>query len=129
MSMQTVAHSQYARAAAVTASPAEVVRMAYERIIAACDRATLAHLTPGGSWLQIFHDETVRAQAILMELASVLAVGHPNPAVDEMAKSLDGIYAFAAQQLATANIEKSAEPLRAVRRMIDGLRDAWVTAS
>jgi flagellin-specific chaperone FliS len=103
--------------------------MAYERIIAACDRATLAHLTPGNSWLQIFHDETVRAQAILTELASVLAVGHPNPAVDEMAKSLDGIYAFASQQLATANVEKSAEPLRSVRRMIDGLRDAWVTAS
>ena len=46
-----------------------------------------------------------------------------------MAKSMDSIYAVRLATAGQANIEKSAEPLRAVRRMIDGLRDAWVTAS
>lgn len=129
MTMHAVAHSEYARAAAVTASPYEVVRMAYERIIAACDRATHAQQHHTDGWVQLFHDETIRAQQILVELTSVLAVGHDNAAVADLSRSLDSIYTFAMQQLALANTEKSVEPLRIVRRMIDGLRDAWVATN
>ena len=47
MSAPAAALATYARSSAATASPFEVVRMAYERVITACDRAELAELERG----------------------------------------------------------------------------------
>ena len=51
----------YAKSAANTATPQEIVRMAYERVLTACDRATAAAAGEAQGWRQVFHDETVRA--------------------------------------------------------------------
>lgn len=128
MTTATLAHSAYARSSAATASPAEVVRMAYERIITACDRATDAATNHGDGWVQRFHDETTRAQAILDELASVLAVAHVDPAVAAMSHDLAAIYAHASLELANANVRKDPAPLVGVRAAIAGLLDAWRSA-
>lgn len=129
MTSQTVAFAQYARSAAATASPAEIVRMAYERIMTACDRAEAAARARVSGWLQVFHDETVRAQAIITELSAGLALRHGDPEVVALATQLDSLYAYALQQLVQANTHKSTEPLHAVTLVIGGLHDAWVMTS
>lgn len=127
MTMQAVAFAQYAQSAAATASPHEVVRMAYERIMTACDRAEQAGRSKHAGWLQVFHDETTTAQAILLELTAGLALGHSEPEVVALAASLESLYGYAMQQLVQANTQKIVEPLYAVHLVVGGLHDAWVT--
>ncbi len=128
MSVRSAGLATYAKSSAATASPQEIVRMAYDRVITACDRAELAELEEGPDWMQVFHDETIRAQAILVELATGLAVNHPSPDVVALSKQFDSLYGYAIQELVRANTQKSADPIPAVRMVVDGLRDAWVTA-
>lgn len=127
MTAATLAVSAYARSSASTAHPAEVVRMAYERIVTACDRATDAAAERGAGWVQHFHDETTRAQALLLELSGMLATGAADPAVALMARDLGDLYLFAVRLLTEANVAKDPAPLTTVRSTIDGLRDAWTT--
>src|SRR6476469_8035955 len=117
----------YARSSATTAGPAEVVRMAYERIITACNRAEHAEDEDNDveNWLQVFHDEVVRAQAILVELAAGLALEHPDPGVVDLAVHLADLYRYCIDQLIAANLSKNPEPLDDVRMVIAGLLDAW----
>jgi flagellar protein FliS len=103
--------------------------MAYDRVITACDRAELAERERGASWLQTFHDETIRAQAILVELSAGLAMNHASSDVVALSRQLDSLYRYAMDELVKANTQKSADPIAAVRLVIDGLRDAWVTAA
>jgi flagellar protein FliS len=118
--------ASYAQASATTAGPGEIVRMAYERIITACNRAEQAEADVPSNWVQIFHDETLRAQSILLELTVGLAVDHDDPAVVDLATHLGDLYRFCIDELVDANIYKDPEPLDDVRSVIDGLRDAWV---
>jgi flagellar biosynthetic protein FliS len=128
MAATTEALAAYARSSATTASPSEIVRMAYERVLTACDRSETAATERPAGWVQVFHDESTRAQAILFELSSVLAMNHPDPAVAELSRQLADLYQFARAELVRANLAKSAEPLASVRMIIDGLRDAWTTS-
>jgi flagellar biosynthetic protein FliS len=126
MTTATLAVSAYARSSATTAHPAEVVRMAYERIVTACDRATDAATERGPDWLQRFHEEATRAQALLLELSGMLATNAADPAVSTMARDLGDLYLFAIRRLTEANVAKDPEPLAAVRSTVDGLREAWI---
>lgn len=100
--------------------------MAYDRVVTACDRAaTAADQQPPG-WRQVFHDETVRAQSILLELMSVLQVNHTDPAVAEMSNQLSALYRFTIDQLVQANLQKDPKQLRPARSTVEGLREAWV---
>lgn len=101
--------------------------MAYDRVITACDRATSAATQQPEGWRQGFHDEMVRAQAILVELMSVLQVKHQDPAVAELSSQLASLYDFAIDGLVRANLEKRVDVLAGVRSVIEGLREAWVT--
>ncbi|MCE9620937.1 MAG: flagellar export chaperone FliS [Actinomycetia bacterium] len=127
MSPSNTGLANYAQASAVTASPHEVVRMAFERILTACARAEAAEQGRNASWLQTFHDETVRAQAILVELSAGLSLQHPDREVVDLAERLDSLYRYVITQLAQANMHKSSGPLQAVRMVVDGLRDAWAS--
>ena len=100
--------------------------MAYQRVLTACDRSAHAVTQQPANWLQVFHDETVRAQQILLELSAGLALHHADAEVVEMAESLDSLYEYSMHQLVQANVEKAAEPLYAVQLVIGGLLDAWV---
>jgi flagellar protein FliS len=101
--------------------------MAYERVITACDRAEAAVVMKPARWVELFHDETVRAQQILLELTSGLALSSDDTAVRELARHMGDLYMFSIEQLVQANLSKTTQQLRAVRNIIDGLRDAWVT--
>ncbi len=126
MTTATAAIATYARSSAATAAPAEVVRMAYDRVLTACVRAVEAEETRESGWVQRFHDETTRAQAILLELLGALATGHSDPAVAAMSTQLADLYQFAIAGLVEANVSKSPDRLVDVHDVIEGLRDAWV---
>ena len=117
--------ASYAQASTATAGPGEIVRMAYERILTACNRAEQAEERTPANWVQIFHDETMRAQAILLELTVGLALGHDDPAVADLARHLDELYRYCIDELVDANVYKDPEPLDDVRLVIEGLHDAW----
>ncbi len=119
------AFAAYTSSSAVTAGPNEVVRMAYDRILTACDRAESAREARIDVWLETFHSECVRAEDILVELAGMLATTHEEPAVAELAGQLYGLYGFCHSRLVEANVTKDSEPLAAVRSTIGPLRDAW----
>ncbi|MCU1389654.1 MAG: fliS [Ilumatobacteraceae bacterium] len=118
--------ASYAQASTATAGPGEIVRMAYERILTACNRAEQAEARTPANWVQVFHDETMRAQAILLELTVGLALDHEDPAVVDLARHLDDLYRYCIDELVDANIYKDPEPLDDVRLVIEGLHDAWV---
>ena len=128
MSVRAAALATYAQSSAATASPHEVVRMAYDRVITACDRAELAERERADNWMQVFHDETIRAQLILLELSTGLALNHQNPDVVALSNQFDSLYSYAIQELVQANTQKSVDPIDAVRMVVDGLRSAWVVA-
>ena len=117
----------YAKSSAVTASPQEIVRMAYDRIVTACDRGRARPATEPAGWRQLFHDETVRAQSILIELSSVLQVEHRDPEVAEMSSSSRP----STGSPSTSSCGRTSRRTRSIsapaRSTIDGLRDAWVT--
>ncbi|MGZ4700374.1 MAG: flagellar protein FliS, partial [Ilumatobacteraceae bacterium] len=57
-----------------------------------------------------------------------LAVNHPSADVAALSRQFDSLYAYAIQELVRANTAKSVDPIPAVRMVVEGLRDAWVTA-
>jgi flagellar biosynthetic protein FliS len=128
MAATSAAFAAYARSSVTTASPSEIVRMAYERILTACDRAEAAASSKQSGWVQTFHDETTKAQAILAELQSVLAIHHPDRDVADLSRQMDDLYRFASSELVKSNLDKSAERLAGVRIVIGGLCDAWTTS-
>ncbi|MBI4885050.1 MAG: flagellar protein FliS [Actinobacteria bacterium] len=125
MSTTTAAIANYSQSSAVTASPHEVVLLAYERVLTACNRAEHADRVRPPMWMQMFHNETVLAQAILVELSTGLSLDSGDQEVVDLAEKLDSLYRYAAQQLAQANVKKSSSPLAVVHMIVDGLRDAW----
>jgi len=120
--------ASYKQASSSTAGPGEVVRMAYERIITACNRAEYAEDEDNDlpNWMQVFHDETLRGQAILIELTAGLAISHPDPMVVNLAIHMQDLYRYCIDQLVDANVAKNPEPLGDVRMVIGGLLDAWL---
>jgi flagellar biosynthetic protein FliS len=118
-------HAAYAASSAATASPAEVVRMAYGRIVTACDRMTRAAEQKASGWVELFNNESLRAQALLFELTGMLAQDSAEPEVAALADNLASIYQFCERELVTANIAKDPRRCANVRKTIDGLRTAW----
>jgi flagellar protein FliS len=123
--LATPGYSAYAASATVTASPAEVVRMAYARIVTACDRMTRAVDTRKVGWIETFNAESLRAQALLLELTGMLAMDSESPEVAELAKNLAALYRFCIDELVAANLAKDSQRCAFVRSTIDGLGSAW----
>jgi flagellar secretion chaperone FliS len=124
----TSGHSAYAASSATTASPAEIVRMAYARIVTACDRMSRAAETRRAGWIETFNAESLRAQALLLELTGMLAMDSDNTEVAAMASNLAALYRFCIEELVGANCAKDARRCGFVRATIDGLGSAWETS-
>jgi flagellar biosynthetic protein FliS len=121
----TSGYSAYAASSAATASPAEVVRMAYARIVTACDRMARAAQSRRTGWIETFNAESLRAQALLIELTGMLAVDSDNADVATLAASLGALYRFCIEELVAANCAKDGRRCAFVRSTIDGLGSAW----
>jgi flagellar protein FliS len=121
----TSGYSAYASSSAATASPAEVVRMAYARIVTACDRMARASEGRRTGWIETFNAESLRAQALLLELTGMLSLKSDVPEVAELAGNLASLYRFCIDELVAANLAKDVERCAFVRSTIDGLGSAW----
>jgi flagellar biosynthetic protein FliS len=121
----TTGYGAYAASSAATASPAEIVRMAYARIVTACDRMVRAAEARRTGWIETFNAESLRAQALLVELTGMLAVDSDNAEVAALATNLGALYRFSIEELIAANCAKDARRCAFVRSTIDGLGSAW----
>jgi len=126
--LATPGYSAYAASSTATASPAEIVRMAYARIVTACDRMVRAVETRKTGWIETFNAESLRAQALLLELTGMLSVDSDNAEVASLAKNLAALYRFCIDELVAANLAKDGRRCAFVRSTVDGLGSAWETS-
>lgn len=126
---RTAGHAAYAKSTAATASPAKIVLMCYQRILTACDRMEEAATHRPSGWIQVFHDECIRAEQIITELAGMTDRESSDRAVAEMSKNLVDLYVFCLRELAEANASKDPAKLATVRDTIGDLADGWAAAN
>jgi flagellar secretion chaperone FliS len=107
----------YQQQAVTTASPAQLVLMCYDGVLAALTRARQGDVETRNRELQ-------RAQAILSELRVTL----DHERGGEIARNLGGLYGFCVDELVRANVRGDLGPLDAVAGIVADLRDAWEQA-
>jgi flagellar protein FliS len=115
------AYQAYRQTQAQTAEPGELIVMLYRgavRFVAAGIEAIESHDIPGA------HNNLVRAQAIIEELAETLDTKRGG----QLASNLLSIYAFLNRQLVQANLRKDPQPAREVERLLRELLPAWEQA-
>jgi flagellar protein FliS len=113
--------SKYVSDSVETMSPGRMIVALYDRLLLDLDRAQAA---VGLNDLARAHDCLVHAQAIVNELHD--ALDHERwPA----ARSLANLYRYAHAELVAANVGKDVARVRAVRDLLQPLRDAWHEAS
>lgn len=110
--------ASYQSQAVLTADPARLVSMLYERVLVALARSKNAQAEGDAETL---HDELVRAQDIIAELYASL----DHDSGDPIARHLASLYEFCLDLLVRANVTKDLGPLHAVETTIGGLRESW----
>ena len=112
--------NRYQDASVVTASPARLLVMLYERL---CRDLVEAEAAIGRGDVEGASRALLHGQDIVTELQGSL--DHDRW---EHAGSLDRIYAFLLEELVRANVGKSLPMVASCRRIVEPLRDAWVQA-
>lgn len=115
------ARQQYARDAVLSASPARLLTMLYDRLLLDLRRAEAAQ--EAADW-QTANDQLLHAQDIVMELSSSL-----RPELWDGADGLRGIYEYVRMALVNANIHRDAGRTREAIRLLTPLQEAWHTAA
>ena len=112
--------NQYVKNRAATATPAQLVAMLFDGVIASLRRAAEAETSGRRAEAS---EQLVRAQRIVTELRCSL-----NFEAGSLASDLDRIYEFVWRQLVTANVTR--DPLLVMRclELILPLQEAWSEA-
>lgn len=105
----------------MTASPARLLTMLYDRLVLDLDRAEQAQRRGDRSTA---HVQLLHAQDIVHELASSLR--HDGW---DGAAGLSAIYNFLHTELVRANVSNDAAVTAACRVLVEPLRDAWQAAA
>lgn len=113
----------YQQQAVATASPAQLVLMLYDGVLAAIARAKKAH-EDGFVGIALVNLELQRAQDIITELLVTLDRDRGGA----VALSLVRLYDFSLDRLIRANVSKNMELLDPVVEVVQNLRDAWEAA-
>lgn len=113
--------AQLNREAILSASPARLLTMLYDRLLLDLNRAEVAQVA--GEW-GVASENLVHAQQIIAELIFSL-----NPDVWDGAHGLQGLYGFATQTLINANIRRDPALTRQVIGLMEPLRQAWHEAA
>jgi flagellar protein FliS len=114
----TSPYDVYQRMQVDTASPAKLVVMLYDGAIRFLKQGQAA-MQRGDREKQ--NDYLVRAQRIIMELASSL----DRQAGGEIAANLMALYQFMHEQLVMANLQDDVNKVQKVCEMLESLREAW----
>ena len=113
--------AEYARNAVLSATPARLLTMLYDRLLLDLTRAEAAQLA--GTW-PVASENLVHAQAIVSELMSTL-----NTDVWDGAENLKSLYAYCLATMMDANIHRSPERTRECIDLLEPLRLAWHEAA
>lgn len=112
----------YRRTEVQSRTPLELVVMLYDgalRFTAVAQDAILRHD------IHARHEATSRLLGIIGELQNTLDLERGG----EVARSLDGLYDYMSQRVLDATSRNDAAPLAEIRRLLEPLRDAWLTLS
>jgi len=112
----------YRRTEVQSRTPLELVVMLYD---GALRFTVLAHDAVLRRDIRARHDATSRLLGIISELQNTLDLERGG----EVAASLDGLYDYMARRVLEATSRNDAAPLADVRRLLETLRDAWLTLS
>lgn len=118
--MQT-AINRFQQDSIVTASPARLLTMLYDRLLLDLGRAERAL---GGKNRVEAHKNLTHAQDIIAELMSSLRMD-----VWDGAEGLMALYVYAMKELVNANVNQDAAKAREVRELFKPLADAWKQAA
>ena len=113
----------YAQTEVSTVTPARLVLLMYDAVLAAVEIARTA-LTSERPDLEVVSQQLTRAQQLVTELE--VALDHERGG--QIAASLQGLYDYARRRLVDANLSKDPGPLDEVTRIIGDLREAWASS-
>lgn len=113
--------SQYNREAVLSATPARLLTMLYDRLLLDLSRAEAAQVAE--NW-PLATDNLLHAQAIVSELSSSLNVGAWDGGEGMMA-----LYTYVSTALINANIHRDVAPTRESIALLEPLRQTWHEAS
>ncbi|WP_461169993.1 flagellar export chaperone FliS [Arthrobacter sp. Z1-15] len=113
--------AEYARNAVMSATPARLLTMLYDRLLLDLSRAEAAQLS--GNWA-VASENLVHAQAIVSELTGTLKTD-----VWDGAENLKALYAYSLTTMMDANIHRSPERTRECIDLLEPLRLAWHEAA
>ena len=113
--------AQLNREAILSASPARLLTMLFDRLVLDLNRAEAAQQSQ--DWIAA-SDNLVHAQDIIAELASSLDMESWDGA-----QGLQSLYAFATETLVNANIRRDPSLTRQAISLLEPLRQAWHEAA
>ncbi|MGU3408882.1 flagellar export chaperone FliS [Microbacterium sp. M1A1_1b] len=113
--------AQYTNESVLSATPAQLVTMLYDRLLLDLHRAEAAQTT--GDW-DAARDQLLHAQAIVGELSSTLRID-----AWDGGEGLLAIYNYASTSLITANVHRDVQATRDCIRILEPLRQAWHDAA
>ncbi|MGL3805139.1 flagellar export chaperone FliS [Paeniglutamicibacter sp. R2-26] len=113
--------AQLNREAILSASPARLLTMLFDRLVLDLNRAEAAQQSQ--DWIAA-SDNLVHAQDIIAELASSLDME-----AWDGAQGLQSLYAFATETLVNANIRRDPSLTRQAISLLEPLRQAWHEAA
>ncbi|MDJ0355975.1 flagellar export chaperone FliS [Paenarthrobacter sp. PH39-S1] len=113
--------AKYNREAVLSAPPARLLTMLYDRLLLDLDRAEAAQ--QGQNWAAA-SENLVHAQAIVAELSTSL-----NADAWDGADQLFALYTFASNTMIEANIQRDAGKTRDCIAVLEPLRQSWHEAA
>ncbi|PZE92771.1 flagellar export chaperone FliS [Curtobacterium sp. MCBD17_008] len=113
--------AQYTNEAVLSATPAQLVTMLYDRLLLDLHRAETAQVA--SDW-DAARDQLMHAQAIVGELSSTLKID-----VWDGGEGLLAVYNYASTSLITANVHRDVQATRDCIRILEPLRQAWHDAA
>lgn len=105
----------------LSATPAQLVTMLYDRLLLDLHRAETAQVA--ADW-DAAREQLLHAQAIVGELSSTLKID-----VWDGGEGLLAVYNYASTSLITANVHRDVQATRDCIRILDPLRQAWHDAA
>lgn len=113
--------SKYNREAVLSASPARLLTMLYDRLLLDLGRAESAQVA--GNW-PVASENLLHAQAIVSELMSSLDVDKWEGAAD-----LAALYSYVSTSLISANVNRDVQRTRECVGLLEPLRLTWHEAA
>ena len=110
------AYAEYNRNKVLTASPAELTLLLYERAIKFCN---IAIIGLEQNDMEKVHNNIIKVENIIEEFQATLNHKYP------VAEDFDKIYKYIYNLLVEANIKKDKELLEQALTELRGMRDTW----